>query len=96
MKKLRSNIEVLIARKNQEPDRAGRRVSLRSLAKELDISKYTIYAFANNTLDEYPRPMLEKLCNYFECDIGDLMSMRTVIDLTDPRYRDQPEPDQDQ
>jgi DNA-binding Xre family transcriptional regulator len=84
MKKLRSNIEVLIAQKNQEPDRAGRRVSLRSLAKELGISRYTIYAFRNNVLDEYPRDMLEKLCIYFGCDIGDLMSMRTTIDTTDP------------
>ena len=93
---MRSNLDVLIAQKNQEPDRAGRRVSLRSLAKELDISRYTIYAFANNTLDEFPRAMLEKLCAYFDCDIGDLMSARLVIDTTDPTYRNLSEPDQDQ
>lgn len=93
---MRSNIDVLIAQKNQEPERAGRRVSLRSLAKDLSISKYTIYAFRNNALDEYPRDMLEKLCIYFDCDIGQLMSMRTIIDATDPALaanEDLPDPE---
>jgi DNA-binding Xre family transcriptional regulator len=80
MKQLRSNIDVLIAQKNQDAGRPRRRLSLRSLAKELDISKYTIYAFRDNTLDEYPRDVLEKLCGYFNCDIGDLLSYRDIPD----------------
>jgi putative transcriptional regulator len=72
MKVVRSNLEVLIAQKKQ---RDGRRITLRSVAQELDISRYTIYAFANNQLDEYPRPVIEKLCNYFGCDVGDLLTM---------------------
>jgi len=77
---LRSNLEVLVARHNQEAPPGTRRVSLRSLAQELGISRYTIYAFANNTLEEFPRGMLESLCIYFKCDVGELMSMREVPD----------------
>lgn len=95
MKQLRSNLEVLIAQKNQEAPPGTRRVSLRSLSRELKISRYTIYAFAKNTLDEYPRPMLESLCRYFDCDIGELMSMKTIVDLTDPRNQDQDETEND-
>ena len=69
---MRSNLDVLIAQKKQ---RDGKRITLRSVAQELDISRYTIYAFANNQLDEYPRAVIEKLCNYFVCDIGELLTM---------------------
>lgn len=77
MKKLRSNLDVLIAQHNQKPAR-GKRVSKRSLAENLGISRYTIYALAENKLDQYPRDVIEALCNFFECDVGDLLSMRPV------------------
>lgn len=69
---MRSNLDVLIAQKKQ---REGKRITLRSIALDLDISRYTIYAFANNTLGEYPRDVIEKLCNYFNCNVGDLLTM---------------------
>lgn len=75
---MRSNLEVLIAQRNQEAPPGTARISKRSLAKELGVSRYTIYAFANNDLDQYPRDFLESLCRYFNCDIGELMSMRDV------------------
>lgn len=80
MKQLRSNLEVLIARHNQEAPAGLRRISKRSLARDLSISRYTIYALANNQLDEYPRDTLEKLCSFFNCDIGDLLSYRDIPD----------------
>jgi DNA-binding Xre family transcriptional regulator len=75
MRKVRSNLDVLIARHNQQPGR-GRRVSKRSLAEELSISRYTIYALAENKLDQYPRDVIESLCNFFNCDVGDLLTMQ--------------------
>lgn len=76
---MRSNLDVLIAQRNQAP-RNGRRVSLRSLAKELNISRYTIYALADNRLDQYPKEVIESLCNYFECNVGDLLTMQYTPD----------------
>jgi DNA-binding Xre family transcriptional regulator len=82
MKKLRSNLDVLIAQHNQKPARE-KRVSKRSLAEQLGISRYTIYALAENKLDQYPRNVIESLCNFFECDVGDLLSMREVPTTTE-------------
>lgn len=76
---MRSNLDVLIAQRNQT-QRVGRRVTLRSLSKELSISRYTIYALANNELDQYPKEVIEALCNYFDCDVGDLLTMREVFE----------------
>lgn len=75
---MRSNLDVLIAQYNQLAPHGAKRVSKRSLAKELNISRYTIYALADNDLDMYPRNAIESLCNYFKCDVGDLFTMREV------------------
>lgn len=74
---MRSNLLVLVAQKSQ---RDGKRVTLRSVARDTGISTYTIYALANNEIEEYPRTVLEKLCTYFECNIGDLL---TTVDIPD-------------
>jgi putative transcriptional regulator len=70
MKRVRSNLVVLAAQRAQSE---GRRVSLIRVAQEIGISKYTIYALANNELSEYPKDVIEKLCDYFKCGIGDLL-----------------------
>ena len=70
MKVVKSNLLVLAAQKSQ---REGRRISLRQIVKETGISKYTIYALANNQLSEFPKDVITKLCNYFDCEIGDLL-----------------------
>ena len=74
---MRSNLVVLAAQKAQ---RDGQRVSLIRIAKDTKVSKYTIYALANNELSEYPKDVLERLCNYFECGIGDLLKLEEVPD----------------
>jgi putative transcriptional regulator len=79
VKKLRSNLLVLVAEKSQ---RDGKRITLRSVARDTQVSTYTIYALANNELNEYPKEVLETLCNYFECQIGDLLVMRDIPDET--------------
>jgi putative transcriptional regulator len=75
MKRMRSNLVVLAAQKAQ---REGKRVSLIRIAQETGISKYTIYALANNELNEYPKEVIERLCDYFDCQIGDLLKLEEV------------------
>ncbi len=67
---MRSNLRVLTAQKSQ---RERRRISLRTVAEETGITRYTVYALANDQLREYPKDVLEKLCNYFDCTVGDLL-----------------------
>ena len=74
---MKSNLLVLVAQKAQ---RDGKRVTLRSVARDTGISTYTIYALANNEIEEYPRAVLEKLCTFFNCGIGDLLITEEVPD----------------
>lgn len=75
MKEVRSNTLVLMAEKAQ---REQRRLTLKRVAEETGISYYTLNAIAHDTIREYPRAALASLCQYFACDIGDLL---TVVDL---------------
>jgi putative transcriptional regulator len=77
MKQVKSNLVVLAAQKAQ---RDGQRVSLIRIAKDANVSKYTIYALANNELNEYPKDVIERLCNYFDCEIGDLLKLEAVAE----------------
>ncbi len=67
---MRSNLRVLTAQKSQHE---RRRISLRTVSEETGITRYAIYALANDELREYPKEVLEKLCTYFDCSIGDLL-----------------------
>ena len=77
MKEVRSNTLVLMAHKAQ---REQRRLTLKKVSDETGISYYTLNAIAHDTIREYPREALAKLCTYFTCDIGDLL---TVVDIPD-------------
>lgn len=48
-------------------------VTLYQLASEMNIDRNTIYAWANNKT--FPRvKQLDKLLEFFDCDVADLMS----------------------
>jgi putative transcriptional regulator len=74
---VRSNTLVLMAQKAQ---REQRRITLKKVADETGISYYTLNAIAHDTIREYPRDALAKLCTYFDCDIGDLL---TVVEVSE-------------
>jgi DNA-binding Xre family transcriptional regulator len=77
MKIVRSNLRVLTAQKAQLEHR---RMSLRTVADETGISRYTIYAMDKNKLAEFRKPVLETLCRYFNCTLGDLLLTEEVPD----------------
>ncbi len=70
MKVVKSNLKVLSAQKGQ---RENRRITLRTVADETGVSRYTIYAMDKNELNEFPKGALETLCTYFGCSLGDLL-----------------------
>ena len=69
---MKSNFLVLLAAKQQ---REGKRRSLRQVAVETGVKPYTVYGFANNTLREFPSDAIAKLCDYFGCEVGDLLHL---------------------
>lgn len=70
MKVVRSQFRLLLAAKEQ---REGKRISIRSIARELSLNEYTVRGFANNTLHEYPAKAIAALCIYLGCQVGDLL-----------------------
>lgn len=70
---MKSNLLHLIAAKHQRE--GGKRPSLRKVAHDAGLTEYTVYGFANNTLREYPADAIAKLCMYFNCGVGDLLTL---------------------
>lgn len=73
---MRNNVSELLARKARRQDR--KRIPLKTAAAEMDVSYYTLNAIVNNTIREYPVAVLKSLCDYFECNIGDILSYEDV------------------
>ncbi len=71
-----NNLRVLLAKKSQAE---GRTISLRKAAAETGIKPYTIYAFANDTLKEYPKAVLETLMEYLDCELSELLVSRREV-----------------
>ena len=69
---MKSNLSLLMGQKSQ---RDGRRITLRTVADETGLTKHTVYKIADNTIKEYPKFAIEKLCSYFGCEIQDLLTL---------------------
>jgi putative transcriptional regulator len=70
MKTVKSYLNRLVALKAA---RENRKLTLRTVAQETGISRYTIYALAADELKDFPGDVLVKLCEYFECELSDLL-----------------------
>jgi DNA-binding Xre family transcriptional regulator len=77
MKELRNNLTVLLAQKARKE---RRRISLRRAAEETGINPYTIYAIANDTIKEYSKEVIVKLCGYLDCEVGALLVIEEGVE----------------
>lgn len=69
---MKSNLSLLMGQKSQ---REGRRITLRTVADETKLTKHTVYKIADNSIREYPKTAIETLCDYFSCEIHDLLTL---------------------
>lgn len=67
---IKTRLKELIAIKERE---GGRRLTYRLLSDELGISKTTITNWAKGDLRDFNGEVLEKFCDYFGVDIGDVL-----------------------
>lgn len=73
---MRNNVIELLARKAR---RSGRkRIPIKTAASEMNVSYYTLNAIVNNTIKEYPAEALKNLCDYLDCNIGDVLSYEEI------------------
>ena len=66
MSVIKSNLKNLLDA--QEND-----ISIRELARELDCQFETIRRFYNDTMERYPRDLIDKLCKYLNVTPGELI-----------------------
>jgi DNA-binding Xre family transcriptional regulator len=78
MKIMRVNLRKLMGEKAQ---REMRRITLRTVADETKLSRHTVYAMGDDTIKEYPKAALVKLCEYFACSPGELLEL---VDVPSP------------
>lgn len=67
---MRSYLKVLVAQKAM---RDGRNISLRAVSREAAVPLSTVNRLADNTIREIPVDALGKLCEYLNCNVGDLL-----------------------
>ena len=65
MSKLRFDLRLLMAKKGVK--------TIVEVATDTGISRPALTRIDNNTAKRVDLDTLEKLCNYFECEIGDLL-----------------------
>lgn len=71
-----SRFKVLLAEKEI---RDKRQITLKDVARETGVSIYTVTGFATNSLREIPSEALLRLCEYLECEVGDLIVKSAII-----------------
>lgn len=70
MKVVRSKFRERLAEK---ANREQRKISVRQAVQEAGVSWRIGYGMADDTIRDFPRDALEKLCRYLECDLSELL-----------------------
>jgi len=63
---------VLLAAKRAKEKR---NISLADVADEINVSRKTLYAWQNNTVDRFDAKVIQALCNYFGVGLSDLLEL---------------------
>ncbi|MDX2137355.1 MAG: helix-turn-helix transcriptional regulator [Chloroflexota bacterium] len=56
----------------------GRRIKLKDLAEFVGVTNHTITSWIRNDVRKYEAHIIEGFCDYFACDIGDLLYFEWV------------------
>lgn len=72
MKVVASKLKLLVAKREL---RERRRLSIRIIVEESGASRSTVERLLNNTIKRVPLDELGALCRYFNCNVGDMLSM---------------------
>lgn len=65
----------LAALLGEKQTRENRVINVVTVAKETGIPKQTLYNWLSGDTTMFSGPIIEKLCRYFNCDVGDLLTI---------------------
>lgn len=70
--KMRNRFLYLLSQKEQHE---GRRIRNKEIAAAVGVTEHTVARWIKNEVNKIDVPVLEAFCNYFHCDVGDLLYM---------------------
>jgi putative transcriptional regulator len=76
-RKLKSRLLKLLLEKS---NREERRITQTELAQAIKVSNNTISHLLNDELKKLDIGVIERLCEYFDCDINDLLYLEAITD----------------
>lgn len=68
--RIRNRFLILLAEKEK---REGRRIRNKEIAEVVGVTQHTVARWLKNEVDKVELPVLEAFCDYFECEVGDLL-----------------------
>ncbi len=68
--KLKNRMLILVTEKERH---LGRRITQKEIAQDIGVSEPLVGRWMKNQVKQYDSEVLEKLCTYFNCDVGDLL-----------------------
>ena len=68
--KLRNRFFALLSQKEQQE---GRRIRNKEIAEAVGVAEHTVARWIRNDVGKIDAPVLEAFCDYFGCDVGDLL-----------------------
>jgi DNA-binding Xre family transcriptional regulator len=86
-RKLKNRLLELI---HERESKIGRRIRQHDIAAFAEVRDHTITAWIHNEVTRFDARVVERLCDYFQCDVGDLLYFEeTYVDI--PEDPDQTE-----
>jgi DNA-binding Xre family transcriptional regulator len=76
-RKARNRLLLLIQERERQ---IGRRVRQRDIARHVGVADHTIMSWIRNEVTRFDSIMLEGLCDFFDCELGDLLYFEWVED----------------
>ena len=68
--KVVNHFRILLA---QKATKQQQNIALMDVQRETGIAWSTLNSWANNQVTRYDAPVIQALCEYFECQVGDLL-----------------------
>ena len=68
--KIVNHFRILLA---QKATKQQQNIALMDVQRETGIAWSTLNSWANNQLTRYDAPVIKALCEYFDCQVGDLL-----------------------
>ena len=78
--KIYNKFRVLLAEKAEKEQR---NIPLKEVERKTGITWTTLQSWANNKVSRFDEPVIIALCDFLECEVGDLLVYRRESESTD-------------